>query len=468
MDTLPPHERPDLMARRPRSPGPGARYPTAPVRQFSFTDWTTNNPATPQPGDRMDSEYDRTNQSIADTINYLGVSLNTDGTLATGSVGQQQLVPGLFDFIAQDAIDQVQPLVDEAQSYANAASTSATNAGTSETDAAASANLADGAASSAAASVTAVESARADAIAYANSAGASASAASDSANHSQGSSAAAQDYSTLAAAWAEYMPDTIPPNILAIMGITGDHWSSRWWSNRATNAFGMLYELYLGVHSTPPLTTSTGSPIPLGAIYYNSVSKQPFVWDGTGWQSFWAPVKSYVLSLGYQLTGGQTVIDLTQLDLAGNNYTMNAVDPEPLDVYLNGVRLLQLVDWTMDAATSTVTLADPARAGTIAIIDIMTPPDQLAPSRTTTKLLLDFDIDPATGNPGQIDGTRTTFDLALASDSSAVSVLSSVELQVTLDGIIQKPGIDFTTLTSQITFNEAPIPGASAWAIWFS
>jgi cytoskeletal protein CcmA (bactofilin family) len=57
----------------------------------------------------------------------------------------------------------------------------------------------------------------------------------NSANDTALAEAVAMDYAVLSGAWAEYMPGTIPPNILAVMDITGDHWSSRWWANRAAN-----------------------------------------------------------------------------------------------------------------------------------------------------------------------------------------------------------------------------------------
>ena len=53
-------------------------------------------------------------------------------------------------------------------------------------------------------------------------------------------SAGSEAWSHVSKEWAEHMPDTIPPNILAMEAITGDHWSSRWWANRSANAFGML------------------------------------------------------------------------------------------------------------------------------------------------------------------------------------------------------------------------------------
>ena len=62
----------------------------------------------------MDADYDNTNSVVSQTLSWAAVSLNTDGSLKAGSVGQSQLVSGLFDDIAQDIIDEVQPLVDQA------------------------------------------------------------------------------------------------------------------------------------------------------------------------------------------------------------------------------------------------------------------------------------------------------------------------------------------------------------------
>lgn len=74
------------------------------------------------------------------------------------------------------------------------------------------------------------------------------------------STAAASDYATLAAAWAEHMPDTIPPNILAFMDVTGDHWSSRWWANYAAQLVQGAGE---GLDITAPGTLPQGV---MGAI----------------------------------------------------------------------------------------------------------------------------------------------------------------------------------------------------------
>jgi hypothetical protein len=87
----------------------------------------------------------------------------------------------------------------------------------------------------------------------------------------EGAAALAYRYAILAQAWAEYMPGTIPPNILAVMDITGDHWSSRWWANQAVMKFGtgtgtaasnigrnLLHNAQFAVHQrgTGPFTAS--------------------------------------------------------------------------------------------------------------------------------------------------------------------------------------------------------------------
>ena len=55
-----------------------------------------------------------------------------------------------------------------------------------------------------------------------------------------GAAATSADYAQVSIEWAEHLPDTIPPNILAINSISGQHWSSRWWALRSASAFGML------------------------------------------------------------------------------------------------------------------------------------------------------------------------------------------------------------------------------------
>jgi len=213
--------------------GPRAAQPMPPGRAFSFTDWSTNNPTTPQPGNWLDSCFDTTNASVSATLAWVQTSLNTDGSLRPGTVGQSQLVPGLFDFIAQDAIAQVSPLVNQAAASAGTASGQASNAASSASGAAGSATAAAGSAATASSAATIASQSLTGAQAAQFDARSQATAATNAASNAIGAEAVALDYATVAKAWAEHMPDTIPPNILAVMGITGDHWSARWWANHA-------------------------------------------------------------------------------------------------------------------------------------------------------------------------------------------------------------------------------------------
>jgi hypothetical protein len=222
------------LTRSPRSGvTPQAAQPAPPSRLYSFTGWQASNPTAPPPGDRMDADYDNTNTALTQTLSWAATSLNTDGTLKAGSVGQSQMVSGLFDDIAQDIIDEVQPLVDQAQGYAASAAGSSTTAQAASAAADASNTAAQGAATTATAAATTAITARDTAQGYATTAQTAATQAQNADNDAQGAAALAQDYADVTQAWAEHMPDTIPPNILAVMNVTGDHWSARWWANNA-------------------------------------------------------------------------------------------------------------------------------------------------------------------------------------------------------------------------------------------
>lgn len=449
-----------------------APLPSPPLRQFSFTDVSTTTPTAQQPGDRMDAEYDRSNQATTDLINFCAATFNTDGSLIPGSVGLAQLDPTIVEDISNEVTADLEPLVDQAGNYAAAAAASASDAAASETTVTGSASAAAASAAQAGASATSAAASAGTASTAATTAQNAALAAQDAANNASGDEALSSDLALVCQAWAEHMPDPIPPNILAVMGVTGDHWSSRWWANKAAGALGELASLYLGALPSPPTSTATGDPIPLGAIYYNTSNNTAYVWNGTEWQPLYTPAKAYTLSLIYRAAAGQTAFNLTTPDINGNVWTIDAADPELLEVFANGVRLIQAGgidpgDWQVDNATSTVTLAQPALAGTTLLIDILAPAGRLSPSTVTTQLLLDFDVDPITGNPGLIDGSRTTFNLALASDRSLVTVATAVEIQVFVDGITQKPGKDYNVSGDTITFGEPPTPGGTAWAIWF-
>ena len=302
-----------------------APEPVPPVRQYSFTDWQVNNPTAPPPGDRLDAEFDRGNGTQSQTLDWVGTSLNTDGTLRTGIVGEPQLVPGLFDDIANDAVDQVQPLVDQAGSYATQALNSANAALSYSSLASGSSTAAGNLASAAQTSATTAQGAATGAQGSASSAAASAGSATASANHADGSEAVAQAYADVGMAWAEHMPDTIPPNILAVQAVTGDHWSSRWWANRAAETISELEDL---LAQAPPLAVVN---------YYT-----------------------------YIATAGQTVF--TGPDRNGHVLAYTPSPQQTALVYTNGLLRTPVDDYTVTA--NTVTFLTPRAAGDIVQIQV--------------------------------------------------------------------------------------------------
>lgn len=175
-----------------------------------------------------------------------------------------------------------------------------------------------------------------------------------------GGTAVASDYAQVSIEWAEHMPDTIPPNILAINAITGDHWSSRWWANRAASMFGgVIAWTYLGPFPTPPTATPTGDPLQAGMLYYNTISETMFVWNGSAWE----PMSSVGIlsnSLIYHATAGQTVFSLSTLDLNGKTGTL--LSTTNVEVFRNGV-WQPPGSYTLNPGANTITLGTPAALG---------------------------------------------------------------------------------------------------------
>jgi hypothetical protein len=152
--------------------------PAVPVRNYSFTGFSTTNPSGQQPGTSLDANYDLTNAAVGQLITFLQVSLNADGTLSSAAV-------------------EAAYAAGETNSYEGA-------------------NVAD---------------------------------------------APSALSALLAQAWAEYMPGELPASTLAGTGITGDHWSSRWWANQAAQTVAQLSSQVVSLNTSvlALLESPTGS-----------------------------------------------------------------------------------------------------------------------------------------------------------------------------------------------------------------
>jgi hypothetical protein len=278
-----------------------------------------------------------------------------------------------------------------------------------------------------------------------------------------GATATSADYAQVSIEWAEHLPDTIPPNILAINAISGEHWSSRWWALRAASAFGALAWMYMGGWpSAPPSTplTPTGQPIPPGAMYFDTTLGYMLVWNGSTWVPLaQGAAKATTASLYYLATAGQTVFPLTAADRFGHTFAFNQTLPEGLQGLVNGVRLEPTVDFTVDTVASSVTFLRGLPANAIVTFDLLTPVSQLTPSGTVNTVLL---------SPIVPDGVKTVFTgLTVASNGHPANVSKNEELLVSVDGVGQAPGMSYNAGGAQITFSEAPPATALIFIVWF-
>ena len=191
-----------------------------------------------------------------------------------------------------------------------------------------------------------------------------------------GATATSADYAQVSIDWAEHMPDTIPPNTLAVNAITGDHWSSRWWANKAANLLSALLHGGLGVYAEPVSVTAVNTLAPLTYAPVDNVTTMEVIVNGrvfagcstsaafnvVGKQITWtsrlysvvpgdeviaryrfvatppASASMAAISLYYVATQAQTNFDLTLPDRFANSYHL--LPSSSVHVSRNGGRLM--------------------------------------------------------------------------------------------------------------------------------
>ena len=435
-----------------------------PAKVYDFTAFARRQPTTPPPGDRIDAQLANHADAIAATqlaVEKLAAARATALDLDIKAIAAELVAHAVAEFgdLARSA-DNAKAIVDQAKLELSRLWDEATRAR----------DAADRAEARIAAAV--LETARVDNSTRSNEPkyspgqampllgyGAGGPYAGDDA----GAAAVSADYAQVSIEWAEHMPDTIPPNILAINAISGDHWSARWWAMRAGNAFGMLAWWYQGAwpQPGPPSTpnTPTGQPLPPGSVYYDTTHGAMMVWNGSTWVNMASPAKGATASLYYLATAGQTVFPLSVADRNGKTFAFNQSIPEGVQAYVNGVRLEPTYDFTIDTVGSSITFLRGLTLNSVAAFDLLTPATQLTPSGTVNTVLL---------NPIVPDGVKTAFTgLTVAMNGHAVNVSKNEELHVSVNGVIQQPGAAYNASAAQITFAEAPEASANIFIVWF-
>lgn len=434
-----------------------APQPAPPERQFSFTDFQVNNPSAPPPGDRLDAEIDRSNGAIEDVILWASVSLNSDGSLKPQSIGKTELAPGLLDGLADAELARLQPLIDNAKAAAEMAVSLANEADASALAADARAKWAADSGSRAASDAEDAANSAAEAAQSALEAEASATAAADSANHADGSEASAEAWSWVSVEWAEHMPDTIPPQILATNGITGEHWSSRWWAHRAhelaleggQEVICQIEHYWLGAHPQPPTQDSCGQPITAGAMFFNISLGRVQVYDGYVWHDVVQPVPGTVDE--YIFMPASPTLVFTGADINGKIVTID-VTASKVGVFLNGVRLLEGIDYQIGANTVTMLTGaiEPPN-----VIDIVVFNQLAAADTQPIGVKINTSI-------WAFDGIARTFPLHDAT-GAVINPPSAVDCIVSLNGVVQEGGVDYTVRPGFIDFSTPPEADADRW-----
>jgi hypothetical protein len=236
-----------------------------------------------------------------------------------------------------------------AASSATAAATSASSAATSATAAATSASSASTSASSA---LTSANSANADAITAAASVASIAGYATDAANSASAAATSATSAATSASSAATSATEAATSATSAATSATS-----------AAASYDEFDDRYLGAKSTPPTLDNDGQALLTGALYWNTVTNEMYVWSGSAWGGISSTASLF--RYRYTLAGGETSV--SGVDDNGNTLSYLTGKEQ---VYLNGVLMVRAQDYTATNGTS-ITGFSPALAASD-VIEIIT------------------------------------------------------------------------------------------------
>jgi len=228
-----------------------------------------------------------------------------------------------------------------ATSESNAA-TSETNAATSETNAATSATSAASSATSAASSATSANSSEASALTYRNEASTFATAASQSATSAATS---ASNASTSENAAQTYASNALTYSNSASTSATNAAASE----TAAAASYDSFDDRYLGPKSSAPALDNDGDALLIGALYFDTTSNAMKVYGSSGWQNAGSSINGTSDRFQYSFSSSTTTV--TGTDSNGNTLIY---DPPYVDVYLNGIKMVNGTDVTVTSGNSVV------------------------------------------------------------------------------------------------------------------
>jgi hypothetical protein len=320
---------------------------------ISFASWASDHPSDRLPGDRLDAQFDAHANAIAELEERIARLLRADGKLNHDLLTVESFPQSLHEDLARKILLQAQEEHVAAQRLAiqigqmrrevvELLHDAKVFAAEQVEEYARSLDLIK--------SVVAVHehlksrleplaAAAADTLASAD----------NTQNDAALAAATAQDWAQVSIEWAEHMPDTIPPNILAITGISGNHWSSRWWASQAAATISG----FAGVNSfngrsgavmlsTQDIVDASGAPIVSPYFIGNPQAPTPAATDADNSIATTAFVKAAIAGS----VAGVNSFNTRQGDIVLTNADVAAVFP--------GSNVAPLMDGVAGAGTGIV------------------------------------------------------------------------------------------------------------------
>lgn len=269
--------------------------------------------------------------------------------------------------------------------------------------------------------------------------------------------APAEEWAKSSQAWAEFLDgnNAIPDAYLTENDVTGDHWSARWWAHRAgeivQDGASNIFKYYIGAYYTPPASDPNGDALVPGCLYYDLTNNMMMVWDGDEWLPFIVAAPADLVEFHYYAKDqGQTLFG--GIDIFGKTPSSLNTSVCNVNVFLNGVRLTENLDWH-------VVDGDHIRIpGGAAYNSIVTIERFDAPQTTYAATAGKIDV-----NRWVFDGATRDFEIYV--NGRAYAPANAAQVLVSIDGVMQDPGVDFTTSGNRIEFIRAPLIDAKAWGL---
>jgi len=321
---------------------------------------------------------------------------------------------------------------------ANSAATSATSASSSATAAASSEIAAATSAASAASSATSANSSAIAAATSATSAATSATSAATSATSAENSATAAATSASSASlsadAAATSAASAAASTSAAATSAASAAVSATSAASSATSAeasYDSFDDRYLGAKSSPPTVDNDGDPLLTGALYWNTVVNQMFVWSGSAWGGISSTAD--IFRYKYTATGGETSFSGPD----DNSLTLSYLVGKE-QVYLNGVLLVRATDYVATDGTSIASLAAVAASDILEVITFT------AFDLTTA---LDIDLFEAKGDLLSASAAATPARLALGTNGYYLSVDTSTTSGLAW-AVVPEPDLDSVEIKS--------------------